>query len=79
MKISEALKTDKLTLSFEVFPPKASTSFDSVTTAVPASVVTANENVLLSTGTAAKSALLSSIQPAAAETVRLVTLTAAEL
>ena len=33
MKISKALDTDKLTLSFEVFPPKTDSSFDSVKTA----------------------------------------------
>ena len=30
MKISEILKKDKLTLSFEVFPPKSETAFDSI-------------------------------------------------
>lgn len=34
MKISDILKMDKMTLSFEVFPPKTSTSFDSVQNAV---------------------------------------------
>ena len=33
MKISDALTTNKLTLSFEVFPPKTDSSFDSVKTA----------------------------------------------
>ena len=30
MKISELLKQDKVTLSFEVFPPKTSSSYESV-------------------------------------------------
>ena len=30
MKISEILKNDKLTISFEVFPPKTDSAFDSV-------------------------------------------------
>ena len=30
MKITELLKSDKLTLSFEVFPPKTESGFDSV-------------------------------------------------
>ena len=30
MKITELLKSDKLTMSFEVFPPKTDTSFESV-------------------------------------------------
>ena len=33
MKLSELLKQDKLSLSFEVFPPKTETGFDSVKTA----------------------------------------------
>ena len=33
MKITEILSNDKLSLSFEVFPPKTETSFDSVRTA----------------------------------------------
>ncbi len=33
MKLSELFKTDKLSLSFEVFPPKTDTAFDSVKTA----------------------------------------------
>jgi methylenetetrahydrofolate reductase (NADPH) len=33
MKISELLKKDELTISFEVFPPKTETSFESVKTA----------------------------------------------
>lgn len=33
MKITELLKQDKLSLSFEVFPPKTETAFDSVKTA----------------------------------------------
>lgn len=33
MKISEILKSEKLSLSFEVFPPKTQTNFDSVKTA----------------------------------------------
>ena len=34
MYISEMLKSDKVTVSFEVFPPKAESSFDTVKTAV---------------------------------------------
>ena len=34
MKISEILDNGKLTLSFEVFPPKTDASFDSVKSAV---------------------------------------------
>ena len=34
MKLSEILTSDKLSLSFEVFPPKNSSSFDSVERAV---------------------------------------------
>ena len=30
MKVSELLKQDKVTLSFEVFPPKTSSSYESV-------------------------------------------------
>ena len=34
MKISELLKQDKVTLSFEVFPPKADSAFEGVKKAV---------------------------------------------
>ena len=30
MKLSDILKSDKLSLSFEVFPPKTDTTFESV-------------------------------------------------
>ena len=33
MKISDILRSDKISLSFEVFPPKTEASFDSVKTA----------------------------------------------
>ena len=34
MKITDLLKKEKLTLSFEVFPPKTESNFDSVKSAV---------------------------------------------
>ena len=34
MKIIDSLKDDKLSLSFEVFPPKTDSAFESVKTAV---------------------------------------------
>ena len=36
MKLSELLKQDKCSLSFEVFPPKTDTAFDSVKEATEA-------------------------------------------
>ena len=37
MKISETLNNEKLALSFEVFPPKTDSNFESVKTAVAVS------------------------------------------